>query len=525
MLMLDYLIKNSIVVDGSGSEPIEANIGISGDRIAYIGKNEIPAENIIDAKGLVVSPGFIDTHGHSEFTLLADGRAEGKLSQGITTEINGNCGLSAAPLFGEAFEQRESDLNELSIKERWSGFREYFNILKKRGIAINFATLCGHGNLRASVMGYKNTAPDEKSLNKMKELLSDAIKDGAKGLSTGLIYPPGVYSATEELIELCFSLFSHHPSLIYASHMRNEGDKLIEAISEVVRIGGESGVNVHISHIKTMGEQNWHKADSAIELMENARKSGITLTCDRYPYIAASTDLDSILPSWVYEGGVEEELKRLKDKDAVWKIKAGFERVGDSYWQGIYVSSVTKSINKWMEGNSLFDIALKTGRSPVDALLDILIDERTRVGAIFFSMNEDNLIKFLSLSYAMIGSDSSARSYSGPTRKGIPHPRGFGSFPAFIGRYARDKGIMPLSEAIRKATSLPALTFGLNNRGILREGFYADIVVFDYERIIDRATFKEPYTKPEGIIYVFVNGSLALKEGRITGGLKGRILS
>ncbi len=522
--MLDYLIKNGILVDGSGLKPIETNIGISGDRVAYIGKNEIRAENVIDAKGLVVSPGFIDTHGHSEFTLLVDGRAEGKLSQGITTEINGNCGLSAAPLYGKAFEQRESDLNELLIKERWSGFREYFDILKKRGLAINFATLCGHGNLRASVMGYKDTAPDEKSLNKMKELLSEAIKQGAKGISTGLIYPPGVYSTTEELIELCLSLVSHHPSLIYASHMRNEGDNLIEAISEVVRIGKESGVNVHISHIKTMGEQNWHKADRAIEVMENARKSGITLTCDRYPYIAASTDLDSVLPPWVYEGGIKEELKRLKDKDAAWKIKAGFEHADDRYWQGIYVSSVTKSINKWMEGNSLFDIALKTGRSPVDTLLDILIDERTRVGAIFFSMNEDNLIKFLSLPYTMIGSDSSARSYSGPTYKGIPHPRGFGSFPAFIGRYVRDKGIMNLSEAIRKTTSLPALTFGLNNRGILREGFYADIVVFDYERIIDRATFKEPYAKPEGIIYVFVNGSLVLKEGRLTGGLEGRVL-
>jgi len=521
----DYFIKNGIVVDGSGSEPIETNIGISGDRIAYIGKNEIPAINVIDAKGLIVSPGFIDTHGHSEFTLLADGRAEGKLLQGITTEINGNCGLSAAPLFGEALQQRESDLKELSIKEGWSGFREYFNILQKRGIAINFATLCGHGNLRASVMGYKDTAPDEKSLNEMKRLLSEAIKQGAKGISTGLIYPPGVYSTTEELIELCLSFVSHHQPLIYASHMRSEGDNLIEAISEVVRIGRESGVNVHISHIKTMGEQNWHKADKAIELMENAGKSGITLTCDRYPYIAASTDLDSVLPSWVYEGGVKEELKRLKDKDAVQKIKAFFEHADDSYWQGIYVSSVEKSINKWMEGNSLFNIALKTGRGHVDTLLDIIIDERTRVGAIFFSMNEDNLIKFLSLPYTMLGSDSSARSYSGPTCKGIPHPRGFGSFPAFIGRYVRDKGIMPLSEAIRKATSLPALTFGLNNRGIFKEGFYADIAVFDYERIIDRATFKEPYTKPEGIIYVFVNGSPVLKEGRLTESLEGRILS
>lgn len=517
--MLDYLIKNGIVFDGSGSDPVEANIGIIGDRIAYVGSDNIPAKNIIDANWMFVSPGFIDTHGHSEFTILADGRAEGKLSQGITTEINGNCGLSAAPLYGEAFERREADLREFGIKDRWSTFSEYFGILKARGIAINFTTLCGHGNIRASVMGYKNALPDENMMNKMKRLLSDAVKDGAKGLSTGLIYPPGVYSNTEELIELCKTGVG-----IYASHMRSEGDELIEAIEEVVRIENEAGVNVHISHIKTAGEMNWWKVDKAIDLIKNSRKNGINLTCDIYPYTAASTDLDTILPSWVYDGGVDEELRRLRDPNVSKRIKAEIGQKDENYWKGICISSVVKSENKWMEGESIFDIALKLGKRPEDALFEILIDEKVRVGAVFFSMSEDNLKKFLQLPYTMIGSDSSARSFSGPTCTGKPHPRAFGSFPKFIARYVKNEGLMSLSEAIKKMTYLPALTFSLKERGLIREGFFADIVVFDYEKIIDRATFKEPYKKSEGIAYVFVNGKLAVKEGEFTGSLSGRII-
>ncbi|MEW6739956.1 MAG: N-acyl-D-amino-acid deacylase family protein [Nitrospirota bacterium] len=523
--MLDYLIKNGMVFDGSGSEPVETNIGISGDRITYLGNEEIPAREAIDAKGLIVSPGFIDTHAHSEFNLLADGRAEGKISQGVTTEINGNCGLSAAPLYGEAFEHREADLKELGIKERWSTFKEYFNILRNKGIAINFATLCGHGNIRASVMGYKDIMPDENAMNEMKRLLLEAVEQGAKGISTGLIYPPGVYSTTDELIELCKTLnYSELRKLIYASHMRSEGDALIEAIEEVITIGREAHVNVHISHIKTAGERNWWKIDNAIELIERARNEDVNLTCDRYPYTAASTDLDTILPSWVYDGGVDEELRRLRDPDISKRIKAEIGQKDENYWKGVCISSVAKSENKWMEGESVFDIALKLEKRPEDVLFEILIDEKVRAGAIFFSMSEDNLKKFLSLPYAMIGSDSSVRSFSGPTFTGKPHPRAFGSFPRFISKYVKNEGLMPLSEAIKKMTYLPALAFGLKERGLIKEGFYADIAVFDHDKIIDRATFKEPYKKSEGIAYVFVNGKLAVKEGEFTGGISGRII-
>lgn len=525
---MDYLIKDGLIIDGSGKDPIEANIGIKGDRISFVGRDEADAARVIDARGLIASPGFIDTHTHSEFTLLADNRAEAKISQGITTEVNGNCGLSAAPLYGEALEQREADLKELGIKERWATFGEYFSLLEKRGIAINFSTLCGHGNIRASVIGYKNRRPDEKEMAEMERLLSETLKQGAQGLSTGLIYPPGVYSDTEELIELCKGLNRKsqiaNRNFIYTSHMRSEGDRLIESIEEVIEIGRKSCVHVHISHIKTSGEHNWQKIGKAIELMEKAKKEGIKLTCDRYPYIASSTDLDVVLPSWTFEGGRDEGLKRLKDSTIREKLKSGLSSKPDDYWKNIYISSVTKDENIWMEGENIFNISPKMGKAIEDAVLDILMDEGLRAGAIFFSMSEENLKRFLSLPYAMVGSDSSARSFSGITRSGKPHPRGFGTFPRFIGKYVRDEGLMPLPEAIRRITHLPAETFGLKQRGLIKEGYYADIVLFNYDRIIDKATFDDPYQRGDGIEYVFVNGSLAYKEGSYTNSLSGRML-
>lgn len=521
--MLDFLIKNGLVTDGSGSATVPMNVGIKGDLIVHTGHEEPSAVEVVDASGLVVSPGFIDTHTHSEFTLLADGRAEGRISQGVTTEINGNCGLSAAPLYGEAFDRREADLKELDITERWHAFGEYFSLLMQRGIAVNFATLCGHGNIRGSVVGYRNEVPDEAQIAEMKRLTAEAMKAGAKGLSTGLIYPPGVFSTTEELIELA-KVVSGSGGL-YASHMRSEGDRLIESIEEAVRIGREAGTAVHISHVKTAGERNWHKVEAAIGLIDEARRSGLQVTCDRYPYIASSTDLDTVLPSWVYEGGYEDELARIKDPGTREKIRNEVGEKDDKYWKGIFVSSAVNSKNEWMEGENIADIAIKMQRSPFDALIEILIDERVRTGAVFFSMNEDNLKRFLSLPYAMIGSDSSVRSFSGVTCKGKPHPRGFGSLPRVIGKYVREEGLLKLAEAIRRMTSLPASTFGLQRRGLIREGFFADITVFDYEKIADKATFREPFQRSAGIMHVFVNGVPAVKNGDFTGSRSGRVLT
>ena len=534
MKNIDILIKNGAVFDGTGAEPFEADIGVAGDKIALIDKNSKfkiqNSKKFIDAKGMAVAPGFIDTHAHSEFTLLADPRAEGKISQGITTEINGNCGLSAAPLYNEAAEHRENDLKELKIKERWKTFGEYFSILESRGIALNFVTLAGHGSIRASVVGYKDKMPGKIEMRKMQVLLKESINEGAAGLSTGLIYPPGIYSDTEELIELCrclnSSLVTHHSSLIYTSHMRSEGKGLIESIKEISRIAKEANIKVHISHIKTSGKENWDKIDEAISLINSARKRGLKVTCDRYPYTASSTDLDTILPSWTYEGGAEEELRRLKSPSVLEKIKKEIlhGHPDNDYWTKVSVSSVSSQKNKWMEGKTLSYISRKINKSPVDALFKILIEEKLRAGAIFSTMSEDNLRRFLSLPYAMIGSDSSARSMSGITYDGKPHPRGFGSFPRFLGKYARDEKVMDMSEAVHKITMLPARTFGINGRGVLKKGAFADIVVFDPGRIIDRATFDKPFLKSKGINYVIVNGSPAIWKGNFTGAAAGKIL-
>jgi N-acyl-D-amino-acid deacylase len=558
-MKVDFLIKNGLVFDGTPSEPLKADVGVSGNTIVFVHKeSKVMADRFIDANNLAVAPGFVDTHAHSEFTLLADPRAEGKIYQGITTEINGNCGLSAAPLYDEALDQREGDLREFDIHERWSTFEEYFQLLEKREIALNVATLVGHGNIRASVKGYNDRKVTGSDLKKMCSFLKESINGGAIGLSSGLIYPPGVFSKTEELIELCkFLSKSNNPSLplfdpsvflpdgqqmgpltkggikkgvgrfvIYTTHMRSEGDKLIESIEETIKIGKEAGIKVHISHIKTSGEKNWNKIENALSVMEKSQKEGVLLTCDRYPYTASSTDLDSILPSWVFSGGKVEELKRLKSLNIRKKIinQLFKNTILINYWKNISISSLNSKKNKWMIGKNLYDIASIRGKEPVDMLFDILIQEKLRVGAIFSSMNEDNLKRFLSLSYCMIGTDSSARCFSGPTCKGKPHPRGFGSSPRFLGKYVRDESLMSMSEGIHKMTMLPAKTFGIQKRGVIKRGAIADIVIFDHKKIIDRATYEEPFQKPEGIYYVFVNGLPALWEGEITEVRAGRIL-
>ena len=532
---IDILIKGGTIVDGCGSEPFEGDVGIEGERIVFIRRNmglndrkpEVKAERTIEALDLIVSPGFIDTHAHSEFTLPADPRAEGKIRQGITTEINGNCGLSAAPLNGEVLKQREGDFEEYGIRERWATFSEYFEMLEKRGLSLNFVTLAGHGNIRACVAGYQDRKLIGTDLKKMRLLLRESIREGAIGLSTGLIYPPGVYSSTEELIDLCSVLSqSGNKTCIYTSHMRSEGDMLIESVGETIRIARESCIKVHISHIKTSGEKNWHKIDEVSSIISAAIAEGLGVTADRYPYTSASTDLDTILPSWVYEGGSAMEIKKLETRELQAQIKKEIlkEHPDGKYWENVYVSSVSSVKNRWMEGMSIASIARKQDSRTVDTLLEILVEENLRVGAIFSSMNEENLKRFLSLPYTMIGTDSSARSLSGVTRKGKPHPRGFGSFPRFLGKYVRDDSLMNLGEAVRKITYFPAETFGIYQRGILREGAFADVVVFDYRKILDKATYGEPFLGPEGVHYVIVNGRPALWEGELTDIRAGRVL-
>ncbi len=506
-------------------------MGICHDRITLVGsakKRKEDAAFVIEADGLYISPGFIDTHAHSDFTLLAGPlAAEGKMFQGVTSEINGNCGLSGGPLVGAALEQRESDLVEYGIEERWETLGQYLHLLEKRGLGMNFATLAGHGNLRASVMGYADRKkPSAGELNSMAAHLAESLEAGAIGFSTGLIYPPGAYSRTEELVRLAEAGRKAADNFIYATHMRSEGDNLIEALQEAITIGKAAG-GLQVSHIKTAGRQNWGKLSEAIETIEEARASGLSVSADRYPYTAASTDLDTILPAWSYEGGARAELARLKDPEILKKISGEIQEEKKQkplYWESVYIASTPHEADKWMEGKNLDEISPALGKTPLEALFYILIRGEVRVQAIFHSMNEDNLRRIYKLSWVMVGSDSSARSLAGRLSQGKPHPRAFGTFPRFLKRYTMEERLVSMEEAIRKITSLPATTFGLSERGLIKEGFIADIAVFDPGRLADAATFEEPFQKAQGMEHLLINGQAVITGGELTGKRPGRIL-
>jgi N-acyl-D-amino-acid deacylase len=526
-LSFDYILRGGLIFDGTrhDSAPRKEDIGIKGDFIDAVGDlSDVSACCVIDVKDLSLCPGFIDAHAHSEFTLLADGRAEGKICQGITTEINGNCGLSAAPLYGQALEKRVPELEDLGIRERWNSLDEYFAVMRNKKFATNFMTMAGHGNLRSSVVGFseKILLPNEKE--KMVRLLVESLHAGAKGLSTGLVYPPGVYADTSELVDIA-RVASSQGGMIYTTHMRNEDDNLMESLEEAIKIGHESGLPLHVSHLKTSGEQNWHKMEDVFREIQRAHKQGLRVTCDRYPYTASCTDLDSFLPSWAYEGGVKEEIKRIRsmrkklERDIV-------KRLPDtSSWEKVRISTVKTSQNKWMEGKSLLEISKTLKSTPLQCFFDVLVEEKLRVDAIFFSMSEENLKAIFKRPYTVFGTDSSARSYNGITSLGKPHPRGYGTFPRILGRYVREQGVLDLNEAIYRMTGLPANIFGIKKRGMIKKGYFADITVFDSLRVQDRASYEEPLQKPEGIYHVFVNGIPALMNGEPTSALPGRILT
>ncbi|MBC8412594.1 MAG: amidohydrolase family protein [Nitrospira sp.] len=454
--------------------------------------------------------------------VLADGRAEGKLCQGVTTEINGNCGLSAAPLLGPALQQRDQELNALGITERWATFEEYFSLVEKSRISLNLYTLAGHGNIRACVSGFQDRELTKDEVRLAAGLLEEALKQGAGGLSTGLIYPPGIYSSTDEIIAL--AAIAGRYGTVYTSHMRSEGAQLVESVKEVLRIGKEAQVNVHISHLKTSGEKNWNKLANVMQMIDDACHMGMKVTCDRYPYTASATDLDSILPGWVFEGGKSGELKTIEEHKQRIKAELTQEYLDPAYWGQIMISSVRTEKNSWMLGKRVSEIASIVQIDPSDLVLNLLLQEELDVGAIFFTMSDKNLETILKKKYTAIGSDSSARSFDGVTAAGMPHPRGFGSFPRVLGEFVRERGVLSLSEAVYKMTGLPASIFGLKDRGRLAKGFFADITVFFPDTIADRAEYCDPFKKPDGISHVFVNGMPAIRDGLVTGFMTGRVL-
>jgi N-acyl-D-amino-acid deacylase len=526
----DLVIRGGRLLDGGGNPWVRADLAIRGDRIAAIGQlGDLPARRTIDARSRIVAPGFIDMHSHSDFALLVEGRAESKVRQGVTTEVLGESS-SAAPVTGPVVDAMKNSLAPLGLQLDWSDFTGYFARLEKQGISVNVLSFAGSGQLRVAVVGYENRSPSASELERMKTLLRDAMSHGAFGLSSGLIYPPNSYMKTDELVELARE--AARAGGLYISHVRGEGTTLLEALKEAVTIGERVGLPVEIFHFKATGFMRG-KILEAVRIIEEARSRGIDIAANQYPYVAGSTGLSASIPSWAHEGGRLKLLERLKDTQVRERIKAEM-KTGAPGWhnlvketgnfENIRVASVRSDRNKKFEGRSIAAIAQERGAAPEDALMDLLIEEEGNVGAIYFSMIEEDVKTAMKLPWVSIGSDGTAVSPEGILGRGKPHPRFYGTFPRILGKYVREEKILTLEDAVRKMTSLPAARLRLSDRGLLRAGMAADVVVFDPERVIDRATFDEPHRYAEGIDVVVVNGQVVLDEGRHTGASPGRVL-
>jgi N-acyl-D-amino-acid deacylase len=525
----DLLIRNGRLIDGTGNPWVYADVAILGDRIADIGRlpRETTAERTIDAAGLYISPGFIDIHSHSDFSLLVDGRAMSKVTQGVTTEVLGE-DASAGPVIGEVAEREmKRNLERYGLEPSWRSLGDYFRVLGSSGASVNVASFVGAGQLRRCVMGLEERQATTDELEEMKRLLAEAMGQGAVGLSSGLIYIPGRYASTEELIALAGIAAQGG---IYASHIRSEGSDVLGALDEAIRIGAEARLPVEIFHFKAAGRSNWNLLPAAIAKIDSARQAGIDITADIYPYIASSTGLDARFPAWVRSGGSEAFSARLEDPEIRGRVRRQLESMAESYGgpqpfaESILVALVYQDENKRWEGKTLWEIADATGKDVFDALIDLEDSEGGRGLGIYFTMTEENVRLKLKQPWVSIGSDGTAITPEGILGQGKPHPRYYGAFPRVLAKYVREENVVPLEDAIRKMTSRPAQRLGLTQRGLLRRGYYADVVVFDFDRIQDRSRFEDPHHYSDGVVYSIVNGKLVLDRGRHTGALPGRVL-
>ncbi len=511
--MIDTIIENGRIYDGLGGPPVETDLAIVGDRIVLIGNlAERDAHERIDGCGLALAPGFIDVHSHSDELWLADGRCEGKIRQGVTTEIAGNCGTSVAPAGG------------LAGASPWRDLDEFYAFVERGGVALNVATLVGLGTTRRAVRGELAGRLEPEELREETRLVREAIEQGALGVSSGLIYTPSRYADRDELVA-CAAAARDAGMPRYISHIRNEAGELLEAVEEALAIGREAEVAVQISHHKAAYKRNWGKVHRSLAAIAAARAQGITAYADAYPYVAMWTGLDTILPEDATLGGREATLERLRDPAVATALALRLRLDRDEgEWHDIQISTVATERNAALAGMRLDDIAAAWRLTPPRAALRLLLEEGLDVGAIFFAMNEDDVATVLSADFVSIGSDASARAVDGPTAHGVPHPRTFGCFPRVFGRFVRGRRTLALAEAIRRMTSLPAAQFGLARRGSVAVGAFADLVLFDPARIVDTATYERPYAYPLGIDSVWVNGRAVVRSGTSTGRRPGRAL-
>ncbi|MBU0712041.1 D-aminoacylase [bacterium] len=522
----DLIIKNGLVIDGTTAAMKPIDLGVRKDKIVAITDlADVSADKIIDAKGLIISPGFIDIHTHTDSELLANPRGESKIRQGVTTEVSGNCGSSPFPLNDDDSRKLYGNLKDrYGISKRWKTAEEFLSTIEKAHPSLNYASFTGHGDLRAFVIGKNDVQPTPAELEKIKQVLAETMEAGSLGLSTGLEYAPGSYAKTDEIIELAKVVAHYHG--VYATHMRNEDDTVEEAIEEALEICRKSGASLEISHFKACNQSNWHKVDHMLEMIHTAHDRGLPVHADRYPYNAWGTGLSSFLPLWSRQGDTDDILNRLQNKNDLAKIKPYTESRGERIggWDKVLISNCRIQENKIYEGKSILDCVEITGQEPFEFIRELLIAEQNRVGVIGFAMDENNLKKILASPLLMIGSDGIAVAPYGKLGKGKPHPRHYGTFPRVLGKYTREEKVFDLVTAVRKMTSMPAEKLGLKQRGYLKENYFADIVIFNPETVIDNATFTDPHQYPTGIEHVIVNGKLTIENGKHTDMFAGKVL-
>ena len=527
----DVLIKNGTVYDGSGGAGKKADVAIRGDRIVGVGDfQNTEAKNVIDASGLAVAPGFINMLSWSTESLIQDGRSQSEIHQGVTTEIMGE-GDSMGPLNDRMKKRMVEQQKDIKYEIKWNTLAEYLHYLEARGVSCNVASFLGATTVREYVIGLEDKQPTPQQLDEMRALVRQEMAAGALGIGTSLIYPPAFYAKTPELIALCQEAAKYQGK--YISHMRSEGNHLFEALDELIQISREAKIPAEVYHLKSLGQKNWPKEDQLLAKIEAAQKEGLKITADMYTYTAAGTGLDACLPPWTEDGGYPALFKRLRDPATRAKIAAEVKTPSDA-WENLYLAAGSpdkillmgfKSDKlKPLTGKSLAEVAKMRGKDPVETIMDLLSEDESRIDAVYFLMSEENVRKQMAKPWISFGSDEASQAPEGPFLKSNPHPRAYGNFARVLGKYVRDEKVISLGEAVRRLSALPATNLGLDHRGFLQEGMFADVVVFDPMTIADRATYEKPAQYAVGMKDVFVNGRQVLKDGEHTGATPGRAL-
>jgi N-acyl-D-amino-acid deacylase len=527
----DIIIKNGLVYDGGGGEPQKTDIAIMADTIAFIGdlSGQAGTKQTIDANGLVISPGFVNMLSWSTESLIQDGRSLGEIKQGVTLEVMGE-GDSMGPLSDSVKAYAQRLQGDIKYKIEWTTLGEYLSYLEKRGVSTNIASFIGAATVRANELGYANRPPKPEELERMKQQVRKAMEEGAMGVGSSLIYVPGTYANTYELTELA-KVASEYGGM-YISHIRSEGNKLEEAVNEIIKIGKDANIHSEIYHLKAAGKDNWYKLDQVIAKIDSARKAGINITADMYNYVAGATGLDASMPPWVQEGGLPQWRRRLKEETI--RRRVGEEmQARQKDWENLclaagadktlFVGFKQDSLKKYM-GKTLAEVAALRHKTWYETAMDLVIDDDSRVEVVYFLMSEENVKKQIQLPYMSFCSDAASMAPEGVFLKSSAHPRAYGSFTRLIGKYVRDEKVISLQEAIRKLSSLPCDNLKIQKRGRLKVGNYADVLAFDLAKMKDNATFEKPHQLSDGMVHVFVNGQQVLKDGAHTGAKPGRFV-